>query len=76
MARGDPASGFDGWLNGRKRFHGNERAGLAVVVADGERLKFNPLATQAWWLCLDGGPKRYRPQLFGDILIVVRTLNA
>lgn len=41
--------GFDGWLNGRKRFHGNERAGLAVVEADGPRLKFNPLAnlTQA-----------------------------
>lgn len=41
--------GFDAWLNGRKRFHGNERAGLAVVEADGPRLKFNPLAnlTQA-----------------------------
>jgi phosphoadenosine phosphosulfate reductase len=41
--------GFDGWLNGRKRFHGNERRGLAVVEADGPRLKFNPLAnlTQA-----------------------------
>jgi phosphoadenosine phosphosulfate reductase len=36
--------GFDAWLNGRKRFHGNERAGLAVVEADGPRLKFNPLA--------------------------------
>lgn len=36
--------GFDGWLNGRKRFHGNERRGLAVVEADGPRLKFNPLA--------------------------------
>jgi len=41
--------GFDGWLNGRKRFHGNERRGLAVVEPDGPRLKFNPLAnlTQA-----------------------------
>jgi phosphoadenosine phosphosulfate reductase len=41
--------GFDGWLNGRKRFHRNERRGLAVVEADGPRLKFNPLAnlTQA-----------------------------
>lgn len=39
--------GFDGWLNGRKRFHGNERAGLAVVEADGPRLKFNPLANLA-----------------------------
>lgn len=47
----DPLSaalrGYDGWLNGRKRFHGNERAGLAVVEADGERLKFNPLANLA-----------------------------
>jgi phosphoadenosine phosphosulfate reductase len=40
---------FDGWLNGRKQFHGNERTRLAVVEADGARLKFNPLAnlTQA-----------------------------
>jgi phosphoadenosine phosphosulfate reductase len=40
---------YDAWLNGRKRFHGNERHGLAVVEADGPRLKFNPLAnlTQA-----------------------------
>ena len=53
---------------------------VTVVYANEDarrmNLKFNPLATQAWWLCLDGGPKRYRPQLFGDILIVVRTLNA
>ncbi len=41
--------GFEAWLNGRKRFHGSERRGLAVVEADGPRLKFNPLAnlTQA-----------------------------
>jgi phosphoadenosine phosphosulfate reductase len=39
--------GFDGWLNGRKRFHGNQRAGLSVVEADGPRLKFNPLANLA-----------------------------
>jgi phosphoadenosine phosphosulfate reductase len=40
---------YDAWLNGRKRFHGNERQGLAVVEPDGPRLKFNPLAnlTQA-----------------------------
>lgn len=35
---------FDGWINGRKRFHGGERATLPVVEADGDRLKFNPLA--------------------------------
>jgi phosphoadenosine phosphosulfate reductase len=35
---------FDGWLSGRKRYHGGERAALPVVEADGPRLKFNPLA--------------------------------
>jgi phosphoadenosine phosphosulfate reductase len=35
---------FDGWLSGRKRYHGGERSDLAVVEADGPRLKFNPLA--------------------------------
>jgi phosphoadenosine phosphosulfate reductase len=35
---------FDGWLNGRKRFHGHERANIPVVETDGVRLKFNPLA--------------------------------
>jgi len=35
---------FDGWISGRKRFHGGDRAALPVVEADGERLKFNPLA--------------------------------
>ena len=35
---------FDGWISGRKRFHGGARAALAVVEADGPRLKFNPLA--------------------------------
>ncbi len=40
---------FDGWISGRKRYHGGERAALPVVEADGPRLKFNPLArlTQA-----------------------------
>jgi phosphoadenosine phosphosulfate reductase len=32
------------WFNGRKRFQGGERAAMAVVEADGARLKFNPLA--------------------------------
>jgi phosphoadenosine phosphosulfate reductase len=35
---------FSAWFNGRKRFQGGDRAGLAVVEADGARLKFNPLA--------------------------------
>jgi len=35
---------FAGWISGRKRYHGDERASLAVVEADGRRLKFNPLA--------------------------------
>ena len=40
----DALAAFDGWLSGRKRYHGGERAALAVVEADGARLKFNPLA--------------------------------
>jgi phosphoadenosine phosphosulfate reductase len=35
---------FDGWISGRKRYQGGGRAGLAIVEADGRRLKFNPLA--------------------------------
>jgi phosphoadenosine phosphosulfate reductase len=35
---------FDGWINGRKRYHGDARAGLPLVEIDGTRLKFNPLA--------------------------------
>jgi phosphoadenosine phosphosulfate reductase len=35
---------FDGWMTGRKRYHGGERAKLAIVETDGQRLKFNPLA--------------------------------
>jgi phosphoadenosine phosphosulfate reductase len=37
-------AGFDGWMSGRKRFHGGERAALPIVEEDGQRLKFNPLA--------------------------------
>ena len=37
-------AGFDGWMSGRKRYHGGERAALPVVEDDGPRLKFNPLA--------------------------------
>jgi phosphoadenosine phosphosulfate reductase len=35
---------FAAWFNGRKRFQGGDRAKMAVVEADGARLKFNPLA--------------------------------
>jgi phosphoadenosine phosphosulfate reductase len=35
---------FSAWINGRKRFQGGARAALAVVEADGARLKFNPFA--------------------------------
>jgi phosphoadenosine phosphosulfate reductase len=35
---------FDAWLNGRKRFQGGDRANIALVEADGVKLKFNPLA--------------------------------
>jgi phosphoadenosine phosphosulfate reductase len=35
---------FAGWISGRKRYQGGGRAGLAIVEADGRRLKFNPLA--------------------------------
>ena len=35
---------FSAWINGRKRFQGGARATIAVVEADGFRLKFNPFA--------------------------------
>ncbi len=35
---------FDGWITGRKRFHGGDRMNLAVVEASEGKLKFNPLA--------------------------------
>jgi len=35
---------FDGWINGRKRYHGGVRGELPLVETDGLRLKFNPLA--------------------------------
>jgi len=38
---------FAGWINGRKRYHGGERAALPVVEVDGARLKFNPFANVA-----------------------------
>jgi phosphoadenosine phosphosulfate reductase len=35
---------FDGWISGRKRFQGGDRANIAMVEAEGLKLKFNPLA--------------------------------
>jgi hypothetical protein len=53
---------------------------VTVVYANEEArrmtLEFNTLATQAWLSCIRGGPKRHPSQLFGDILIVMRMLNA
>ncbi len=40
----DALGAFDGWVNGRKRFHGDVRANIAHVESDGRLLKFNPLA--------------------------------
>lgn len=37
-------TGFDGWINGRKRYQGGARLSLPAVELDGSRLKFNPLA--------------------------------
>lgn len=37
--------GFDGWITGRKRFQGGDRAGLEFFEEeDGRRIKVNPLA--------------------------------
>ena len=35
---------FDGWITGRKRFHGGSRLSLPVVEESGRHIKFNPLA--------------------------------
>ncbi len=35
---------FDGWITGRKRVHGGQRAQLDLAEIEGDRLKFNPLA--------------------------------
>ena len=39
--------GFDGWVTGRKRFHGGDRLRLPVVEAADGKIKFNPLANWA-----------------------------
>jgi phosphoadenosine phosphosulfate reductase len=36
--------GYDGWITGRKRFHGGARLSLPVVEQAGHQVKFNPLA--------------------------------
>jgi phosphoadenosine phosphosulfate reductase len=36
--------GFEAWINGRKRSHGDARAHLPMVEVEGGRLKLNPLA--------------------------------
>jgi phosphoadenosine phosphosulfate reductase len=41
---GSVLSGFDAWINGRKRYQGGMRAGIPAVEVEGPRLKFNPLA--------------------------------
>jgi phosphoadenosine phosphosulfate reductase len=35
---------FDGWITGRKRFHGGDRMSLPVVEQADHQVKFNPLA--------------------------------
>ncbi len=38
-------SGFEAWINGRKRHHGGTRAALPVIEAADGRVKINPLAS-------------------------------
>ncbi len=38
---------FDGWITGRKRFHGGDRLSLPVVEQSNHQIKFNPLANWA-----------------------------
>jgi phosphoadenosine phosphosulfate reductase len=38
---------FDGWITGRKRFHGGSRLSLPVVEEAGHQVKFNPLVNWA-----------------------------
>ena len=37
-------NGFEAWISGRKRYQGGARSRLALVEADGPRIKVNPLA--------------------------------
>ena len=36
---------FDGWITGRKRHHGGDRADIALFEAESGKLKINPLAS-------------------------------
>jgi phosphoadenosine phosphosulfate reductase len=36
--------GFDGWITGRKRYQGGQRAALPLYEKDGRKIKINPLA--------------------------------
>ena len=36
--------GFDGWISGRKRFHGGSRSNLPTIEMSDGRVKINPLA--------------------------------
>ena len=38
-------AGFDGWISGRKRYQGGERAALPVIEVVEGKIKVNPLAT-------------------------------
>ncbi len=38
-------AGFDGWITGRKRFHGGGRSSLPLIERADGRIKINPLAT-------------------------------
>lgn len=38
-------AGFDAWITGRKRFHGDTRATLPVIESEGGKIKINPLAS-------------------------------
>ncbi len=37
-------AGFDAWISGRKRFHGDLRAFMPVIELSGAKIKINPLA--------------------------------
>lgn len=39
--------GFDGWITGRKRYQGGQRAALPLYEKEGRRIKINPLANWA-----------------------------
>ncbi|WP_296426253.1 phosphoadenylyl-sulfate reductase [Yoonia sp.] len=40
----DALQGFDGWITGRKRYQGGQRAALPLFEKEARRIKINPLA--------------------------------